>query len=218
MLVLKIVLITVAALLLLIASVLLLNLKIAFSFSTTDTPKLLLKVLFFRFDLLKSSPEKAKKPEKKKNGRLVSAIKKALGLDELSSIDELKSTAEKKGIGDTAAKIITLLSLFANRLGWLLKKFRLRKFNLFVICGGGDAADAAIEYGLVCAAVYPFAGYLDTNVKSRRNAQNIQIGCDFESENELAFESEISVRIMYLLYAVLGGVTDLYETTKEAQE
>ncbi|MBQ5838329.1 MAG: DUF2953 domain-containing protein, partial [Clostridia bacterium] len=99
---------------------------------------------------------------------------------------------------------------------WLVKKIKLKRFGLDVICGGGDAADAAIEYGVVCSAVYPFIGYLETNFKGAERALDVNIGCDFENEAYFGIDIKAKIRIIHILRAFLKGAIDIANEQTEA--
>ncbi len=193
MLALKIILIALCALVLIIALILSLDLKVIFAFDTNGRIELYAKLLFFKlYDI----------HEKKEPSRFGSYLKRIFGIEALTDKEGLKQDTQESGVSGAANRVIGLLALIAGQILWLLKRVRIKKFHLLAICGGDDAADAAMDYGLVCAAVYPFVGYLESTAKFAKKANDIQVGCDFE--NEASFETEIiaKIRIIHLLRAV----------------
>lgn len=210
MVILKIVGILLLVFIALICIVLSLRLRLIFDFSTTGEAKFYIGILFFKFRINKS--DKPKK-EKKESG-FVSKIKKILHIDVLSDSESLKQDAEETGISSTVNKVITAVSLIAGEAVWLLKRFKLHKLRFVAVCGGGDAADAAMDYGLVCSTVYPFAGYIDASLKTKKNAQDIRIYCDFENDSSFDFYIHLSVRIIHIVRALLRNISSYSEEVK----
>ncbi len=214
MIILKIVGFLLVGILALIFLFLMLRVKLVFDFSTESEPKFYVGLLFFKFRINK--PEKPKK--QKKESRIFARIKKVLGIEKLSDSETFKEDTQETGISSTVTKVVTAASLIAGEAVWLLKRFKLHKLRLVAVCGGGDAADAAMEYGLVCSAVYPLAGYLDASLKTKKDAQDIRIYCDFENDASLQFYFHVSVRIIHVVRALWRNIT-IIETlnTEEAK-
>lgn len=208
----KIIGIVFAALLLFIALLLVLNVKFLFDFSTEGALNFKIKLLCFTvYDINK--PKKKKKS--KKPSRIGAYFKKLFGFGKKET-DTADGEKTKEAISDKVTKFITLFMLLADSLIWLVKKIKLKRFGLDVICGGGDAADAAIEYGVVCSAVYPFIGYLETNFKDAERALDVNIGCDFENEAYFGIDIKAKIRIIHILRAFLKGAIDIANEQTEA--
>lgn len=208
----KIIGIVFAALLLFIALLLVLNVKFLFDFSTEGALNFKIKLLCFTvYDINK--PKKEKKS--KKPSRIGAYFKKLFGIGKKET-DTADGEKTKEAISDKVTKFITLFMLLADSLIWLVKKIKLKRFGLDVICGGGDAADAAIEYGVVCSAVYPFIGYLETNFKGAERALDVNIGCDFENEAYFGIDIKAKIRIIHILRAFLKGAIDIANEQTEA--
>lgn len=193
MLAVKIILIALCALFLLITAILLLDLKLIFAFDTNGRLELNASLLSYRLYDIKS-----KKPSSK-FGRY---LKRIFGIEALTDTEEIKKDAQESGVSDTVTRLITILSLLAGQIAWLLKRVRVKKLHLLAICGGGDAADAAMDYGLVCAAVYPFVGYLETSTQLSDKANDVQVGCDFENEPHFETEIIVKIRLFHVLRAI----------------
>lgn len=208
----KIIGIVFAALLLFIALLLVLNVKFLFDFSTEGALNFKIKLLCFTvYDINK--PKKKKKS--KKPSRIGAYFKKLFGIGKKET-DTTDGEKTKEAISDKVTKFITLFMLLADSLIWLVKKIKLKRFGLDVICGGGDAADAAIEYGVVCSAVYPFIGYLETNFKGAERALDVNIGCDFENEAYFGIDIKAKIRIIHIVRAFLKGAIDIANEQTEA--
>ncbi len=186
--------------------------KVSFSFNTQDRPELKVKLLFFTvFDLNKP---KKKKSAKKSNG-IGRYFKKLFGLDKsVAQADDEKN--KKENISDKVTGFVTVFMLLADSALWLVKKIKLKHLGLDVICGGSDAADAAIEYGVVCSTVYPFIGYLETNFKDAEKALNVNIGCDFENEAYFGTKIIAKLRIIHIIRALIKGASGIANEQTEA--
>ncbi|MBE6683980.1 MAG: hypothetical protein E7595_07560 [Ruminococcaceae bacterium] len=207
----KIIGIVFAALLLFIALLLVLNVKFLFDFSTEGNLNFKIKLLCFTvYDINK--PKKEKK--NKKPSKIGNYFKKLLGLDGLDSAKELKDGSGKNGISETASNLIALFTLFASQAAWLVKRIKLKKFRLIAICADGDAADAAMEYGLACSVVYPFVGYLESNFKNAEKALDIQLGCDFEGDAFLESDVRFNIRVIHILRAAVNSLSEAAEITQ----
>jgi len=222
MIILKIIGIIFAVLIVIIALISMLRIRLLLSFDLKNAFSFKIKLLFLTFDIGKQKPKKQKEEkekEKKKPNAFLEKLKKRLGLDFVSR--EGTEGAETKSVSDSLTKIITLITLLIGQVEWILRRFRLEKLRVFIVCGGGDAADAAMEYGMVCAAVYPLIGYLNANLDAVKNAEDVQVGCDFDGEPQLKFDFFVSIRGIHLLRAVfraLADLSDAAELNEEAQQ
>ncbi len=222
MIILKIIGIVLCVIIGLLTIIMLLRIKINLGFKKGESVFFTIGVLCFKFGNKKKKTKKETQPTKeekqedkkeKKPNKFVEKIKKKLGLD----ID-LKDDAQKGALSETINKIITILVLLGNRLKWLLKKFRLDKLDLYILCGGSDAADTAMDYGLVCSTVYPFVAYVTANLNKKDNAENVRIGCDFDGDSDFNIEIGVSVRIFYIVKGLLLGLIDLSQNAQALQE
>lgn len=183
-------------------------------FTTSERPQLKVKLLFFTlFDI-----NKPKEKKKKKKSRFGEYFKRKFGFGKKLDKQELEEELKKEGVADKVNKFVTLFMLLADQVLWLLKRIRLKKFRLDVICGGGDAADSAIEYGIVCSTVYPFLGYLETNFSGAERALDVNIGCDFENEAYFGTEIKAKLRIIHIVRALLKGAINIANEQTEAKQ
>lgn len=192
MIVLKVTGTVIAVIILLIAIILMLKIKLIVSYSKQNGLTVLYRLLYFTFGK-NPNPDSA----------FAKKLKKMLGIDKIESADAIKQGVEENGVSDAVQRIITIVTLLAGRVLWLLKYCRIHKLRIFAVCADEDAADAAIDYGLVCAAVYPFSAVITSNIKTAKNAEDISVLCDFEGEKKLEFDLTVSVRIIHILRALL---------------
>lgn len=191
MIVLKIIGTVIAVIILLIALILMLRFKLLISYDRQKGLTVLYRILFFTF---------GKNPNP--NSAFAKKLKKMLDIDKIESADAIKQGVEENGISEAIQRIITIVTLLAGRIFWLLKYCRIHKLRIFAVCADEDAANAAIDYGLVCAAVYPLSSIITSNIKTAKNAEDISILCDFEGEKQLEFDLTVSIRIIHILRAL----------------
>lgn len=226
MLALKIIGIVLLCLIALVFLLLMQNIKLVFYFSTEGKLKLLVKYSFITlFDSGKTKKNnKAEMDDSfngesdeealKKESKFKKFIMKKLGLTPLTGIEALKETSEKNSLSDTTVHVLTLFTLFAGQLLEILKRMRIKHFNFKVTVAGDDAADTAMEYGLVCSALYPFLGYLDANLK-QADRINAIVGCDFEGESALECDIFLKLRLIHVTNTLMSCIVSL---AKNAQE
>ncbi len=215
MIVLKIIGILLAVVLFVIVFALLQSIKVMFSFTTEGKLDLKAKILFFTvYDANKKPKKNAKEDkeepkEKKKPSKISAYFQRLFGIDTLADAANIKENAETQGISESVNKVVSVFSLLFGQIVWLLRKIRVQKFRVLAICGGADAADAAMEYGLVCAAIYPLVGYVETNLNTKTNATDIQIGCDFENEAYFETDFTVKLRLIHIIRAVLKSARNM---------
>ncbi len=206
--VLKIIGVILAVVILIIILVLLLRIKLVLGLYDNGKFGFTIRILCFNF----GGKAKKEKPE----SDFVKKIKAKFGLDILHK-EELKNSIENGSFTDKASRLAALVMLFLGQVKYLFSKIRVDRLYTMIICGG-DGAEAAIDYGIVCSAIYPLAGYLDASLNMKNNAQNIQVYCDFENESKIEFELILSIRIMYLLKAFMGAISDASVMAKKMEE
>lgn len=146
------------------------------------------------------APSKEKKPEaqkQKENPMLekLARFKEAEGLSGLLHLagDFLRLT------GTSAAKII--------------RRLKIRDFDLYVLTGDEDAAAAAILYGQACAVVYPAAEALFTLAKCRR--RRVSVDLDYAVKTPaVQLAADVSIRPLFALFyglQYLIGLLPIYQ-------
>lgn len=166
----------------------------------------------------KHKHEKTDKPsenEKPKKAKLSSKLKKALGINRFDSLEAFKDSYKSGGLSGTFGKTIEAITFLLNRAKAMLKRIHLKSFNITFISGGTDAAETALVYGNVCAAVYPLAEYIKQNLKGGKNIK-IDIGCDFNSE-DTTYSVDMCVSLL-ALYAVICVIKTLKYLNKNIKE
>lgn len=145
------------------------------------------------------------KPKKKKRGRKKSPAKaeesgggQSGTNTSAETVKEQKSASPQGGEKkpDKAQKkekltldeILELVKMVVDSLGKplkkLLKRMRISHLRVNIICGGEDAAKAAIRFGTTNIAVGNALGWIDTFF-TLKTPDDIYIGVDFQSEETL---------------------------------
>lgn len=137
------------------------------------------------------------------------AAVKVLGLDKLESVERVKREASQSGAAETAGDIALVLKELLGRVVWILPRCRVKTLQIRSISGGEDAAAVAMDYGLVCAAVYPLVGWIESGLRVSKRGKQIEIGCDYDAEESVfTMNVRLSVRIWYVLLALIHIVRE----------
>ena len=159
-----------------------------------------LRYLFLRFPLLpgeeepeepEEEPEKPEKPEGEKKPGLV---------------DRAKAALKREGFAGFLQALGELLGVLAEASAGIVKRIRLRRFDLYLcVAGGEDAAAAAIRYGQVSAGVYAACGWLFGLLPCER--KGVTVDLDYDGlENRVDFSAELSIRPIYVIKEALAAL------------
>lgn len=214
MIVLKIIGIILAVIIGLILLILISRIKLLISYTQEKGFRIGFGFWFLRFWKNNEEEPKAEKKEKKPS-KFAQSLKKRLGLDAFDT-EELKKGFSEGSLSEKITQIAAIVMLFFERIKWLFSKIRADKFRILAVCGG-DSADAAIEYGIACATVYPLSAYISDNLSFKKNAQDIQLKCNFDGDAYFEFDLTLSVRIYYILKTAIGCLKDLAVIAEKAE-
>lgn len=193
MVVLKIIGWILACLTLLLVLVLMLSVDLILQSDGSEGFRVKVRVLGITFGG-KPKKEKTKKDtpkEKKPESAFVKAIKRSLGISHLGSVEDAKESIEKKGFAETVTETAELFMLVLNRVVWLVKRCRVPYCRITAVSGGEDAA---LDYGVACAVLYPLTAYLQENMKLKQKRLKLELRCDYTRE-EGAFELDLAIRL-----------------------
>ena len=154
--------------------------------------------------MFKLNPEKANKKQKtKKTKTKIKSKNKTLGY-----FNELFSN---KTLPDAIAELCNYVKIIVEKLAVILRRSSMRHFNLKITESNSEAATAAINYGTICATVYPFLGFLNSIIPF--NQQNVEINCDYTGKNK-EFIFDLKWRIIPL-FCIGPLISILFEFIKE---
>ena len=133
-----------------------------------------------------------------------------LGLSEIENSAAFKTALKTNGTLETFKGLITRIFEILGRVGEAVKHLKILKLNVEFTAGGENAA---LIYGSACAFVYPTVSALANTVKTKKDAVNTKINCDFLAE-ENRFSLNLILRLR-VLFGVLAAVKILWDARKE---
>ena len=188
-------LIIIGAILLILAAILFLPVDAVFRFKE----EIFFKVKFSGITVFKLKP---KDEEKEKTEEKPETDAKPQPKKENTAISFFKKLKEKYGFSGAVKQIFGFVRDLFPHIKSLLKHIKIKRVGLDIIIAEGDAAKTAIEYGSVCAVVYPVLAAAESIANIEYKAINIR--SDFEgSESEFSFKATVRTRIFFLLIALI---------------
>lgn len=149
------------------------------------------RYLFFHSPLLGGKKKPKKKPKK---GKIKTNI-----VTQKTSVSAWSELRKQMGTVETVKLMISSTITFFQSILRLLKGAKVRHLELEIRVTGEDAAAAAINYGEVCAVLYPFLGAVGNHMKLIR--PNLNLYCDYEADKPLV---QGKAKIYIPLYHVVG--------------
>ena len=123
--------------------------------------------------------------------------------------ENLQAQAKDASLLKTVESSFSLITDLLKRVLELLKRFRVTRLQLHVICADADPAEAAMLYGRYCAVVYGFANLLRSQIKIPEKGEDIAVLFDLNaSKNRYRFHLELSMGIHRILGAFLRILWD----------
>lgn len=151
---------------------------------------LTVKYLFLRIPLLPGEPEgeAEEEPEEEKP--------KEPGKPGI----RIKAALKREGLGGFLQALGELIKLLCGASAGILKRLKLRRFDLYLcVAGAGDAAAGALLYGRVAAGVYPACGGLFTLLPCKRKGVTVDMDYELE-ESRVDFSAELSIRPVFVIW------------------
>lgn len=188
----KIALIIIAVILLLLIAVLFLPISVFLKFKDD----FFVKVRFLGFKIFEIEPQKdIKKPSIDKV-----SDKKAENDISKTSKQIFFKLKEKLGFMGAVKEILRFANDVLSHIKRLLRNIKIKRVCLDVTVAADNAATTAIEYGAVCAAVYPVTALLSTCADI--GFKQINVKSDFDSKKpDFWFEATASMNVFNLLIA-----------------
>lgn len=153
-------------------------------------------VEFLSFTLYDSKKPRVKKKRRKKKTNETPAKKSSPKKQKKDNL--FQKLYKKQGLRGTVNELCSVAKFAVSKCGAILKRFSFEKISIDIKVATDNAADTAIQYGTVCAAVYPIAAFLNSIVGAK--LKKIDIRSDFESQNpELTFDFTVRCRVIWLL-------------------
>ena len=169
-----------------------------------------------RHDKYQKNLNNTNRASEEPNEELTQMVFSVLGLRDIGSVANAKHAINSKGVSTTLNELLGVLKTLLSRVWWLLKRGVFKQFNLRIVVGEEDAADAAYGYGLVCSAVYPLVGLLDGAFRFRR--RSIDVRCDFDAETtSVDFLAQFNIRLWPILRALIYVIRENVKRTLDRE-
>lgn len=132
----------------------------------------------------------------KKSGKIKNWFKKHFGVFHKKQ----KKPIEKKSLFDKVSETLSAVRIIIDALSEIVKKIKVNKLKLYIVTADSNVSDAALEYGKLCAVVYPVIGYLQSQVNIREKGLDIDLRCDFDADiSVFKAHTDISINIFSIL-------------------
>lgn len=192
-----------------ILAFLILLLVIQVSVDINYRDKLLVSVRYAGIKVFDGSKPKKEKPAKESKKQEKPAADKPKKKNFVSEI------FRKNGKIEGVKFIFGVLKITLSRIIWMLKKIKFRNLYLDISVASDDAANTAVTYGAVCAAVYPVINLLEQNTGFF--AKEINIYTDFEKLSpEIKAAISLKTRLIYALITLIFWLTAFLKLKKES--
>ncbi len=194
-----------------IISLILLLLFLPLTVDLTYKKEFMLKIKYLGITIFSNK----KRTKTKKNNKKASASS-----DKKSAKKEdgfVKKTYKQKGLLGTISYFSEIFTIVFKKLWRVIKRFEIRRFKLNLTVSTSDAANTAIKYGEVCAAMYPALSLLQANTDFK--PKNINISADFDkTKSEFSISFLIKTKLFYWLIAVFGVLKQFLKLQRKERE
>lgn len=113
---------------------------------------------------------------------------------------ELTRNFHEDGVGATLRYLGDLAAILSQAVGRLLRAVTVDRLHLEMRISAADAADTAVRYGQVCAALYPTLAVIERAMRVRR--REVRVEPAFLAESSAAF---VDVRLHVWVYRAAGA-------------
>lgn len=111
--------------------------------------------------------------------------------------------AKENGLQETVSRVCRFARRVMERSLWLFRKIQIRHLNFSLSVATKNAADTAVLYGSVCAAIYPFFSFLHQQFDCK--SEHIDVSADFEGEqSRFEFSADVQSNLFFLLITALS--------------
>ena len=150
------------------------------------------------------------------NQPIVKALKSISGVSRLEK-GNLKKSTENGELLTTLRDDLSLIIGILKELLSVLKRCTLKTLHIDVVCGGEDAADVAMNYGVCYAVISPLVNLVHNTMKVRSRGERINITTDFDSqEGSFRFEAILVTSVFRIVAALFKLAFD--EAKRLAEE
>ena len=196
-----------ALVLLAILIVVLLNIKVNLRLhydNKEDEVRCSLSYLFITYVILPESEERKRRKAEKKRKKEEKLRKKGIKPEKKEDKFSFSKLFKEEGIKGFVHEMLTIVKSLWNLIVGVLRRATLRNLEFRMSVAGEDAADTAVTYGYINAAVYPVVSALLENVDEYRNFETL-ITPDFseDAESSVLIDVHLSIKPVKLIAALL---------------
>lgn len=165
------------------------------------------RYLFVKIRLLPEKPKKKKKAAKEEKDN-----EKPKAEQENETLEKLKGIVKKTGISGFIEIVAEISKIAAKGVMGIVRHVVISRLDVEIKNGGEDAAQTAINYGYISAALYPSVSIILNNVKKYKSAR-VQIFPDYDSrDTTVKCSAKVKVKLWWI---VLSAVKTFIKMMKE---
>jgi len=165
-----------------------------------DELSLTVKVLFYTKKLL-PQPNKTQKPKpKKEEPKPRPEAKKKEKPKKEKKPSYLTKLREKKGLSGVVSLLSGLAKIAGTTLKGLFSHIVIKRFDVGIALSSGDAASTAINYGRLCAVVYPAVDVIAASTVCKDYRVSIEPVFDDDKETEITADLHARLRVVFAAY------------------
>lgn len=128
-----------------------------------------------------------------------------------------KKLTKRYGFTGAVKRLMGLAGGIFTHIKKFLRHIKFRKTKLKVVVSAENAADTAIYYGEVCAAVYPVLALLESLADV--GFKKVDVSADFaENKPCFNFETVILTNLLYLILGFFGAYSEYKKFLDEEEE
>lgn len=122
----------------------------------------------------------------------------------------IKIMIDEKGVTSAIGELFAVLKSILTEFGRLTKHIRIKRFKFFVNVATDDSALTAVEYGAVCAVVFPAVRFIEDNTKLNRKKTNVFVNSDFVSgKSKIELDAKVKIRVIFLFMFAIKALIQL---------
>ncbi len=193
--------------------IILLSIRVTVVMDYHDSFLLEVKWLFLKYTIYPNDREKKPKKEKKKKEKPVKEQPAAAAPKEPAAKKDniIVAFYKNQGFDATLQLLRDTVKAINGMFGSIFSHFIFRELYLFITAGSADAAQTAVNYGKLCAEVFPAMGLICSKAKVKK--YDVGVMPNFFSPTKSAvFRAIISIRPIFMINAaVVLGIKLLFK-------
>ena len=110
--------------------------------------------------------------------------------------------------------VIGLIKKVLTALRYILKHVKIRKLRANIVVASSDAATTGIYYGIVCATLYTFLEFLESNMDIA--FKKVDVNADFEGDKpSIKADAVIKISPLFIIITAVVFAKYYFEITKK---